>query len=403
MRINEFAGKNAVSVRMIRYYIQIGLLKPRKQNGQLDFSEAEFAVMEKIEKLKAAGMHLKEIEEWFSCEAIAGEESAPRKMEIGALVMERLEQEERRLRTAIGCLEREMLITGNQEESTSKGIPLEMLSILCCPVCKQKLQYENAKISGTELWRADVSCECGYHAVIRDGIFLSKDIRTEEEIVPIDKNRETYGRLKPNGVNQLQKNFHWILKRLMDMDLHKKVVFENFVNTICFLSTGLPYLEQDAFYIIADSDEMVIKDIKQRIEAFGGRYKILFLVQNSLNYPLRDGSVDVIIDYFHSEIVQSFGLPTLEMMMLPYIHGNSRAVGIYTYVKKGRKTLKKTKEMFPASWPGRFVLKEFQNNFQACGLKIEDEVDENTLTESVIESYEKGDILGEWCFYARYR
>lgn len=359
--------------------------------------------MEKIEKLKAAGLHLKEIEEWFSCETLAGEDAGQRIKALETQVMERLEREERRLQKAIGRLNQEILEIRNQEESASKGIPLEMLSILCCPVCKQKLQYEHARISGTELWRADVSCECGYHAVIRDGIFFSKEIMAKEEIVPIDKNRETYGRLKPNGVNQLQKNFHWILKRLTEMDLHKKVVFENFVNTICFLSTGLSYLDQDALYIIADSDEMVIKDIKQRMEAFGGKYKILFLVQNSLNYPLKDGSVDVIIDYFHSEIVQNFGLSTLEMLMLPYIHSNSRAVGIYTYVKKGRKTLKKTKEMFPASWEGRFVLKEFQNNFHICGLQIEDEADENTLTETVIESYEKGDILGEWCFYARYR
>ena len=286
---------------------------------------------------------------------------------------------------------------------SKKGIPAELLSLLCCPVCRRKLRYEQAVITGTELWEADISCECGYHAEIRDGVFLSQEQREEKQIVPIDMNRETYSRLKPEGVSRLQKNFYWILKQLKSQKLGGKIVFENFVNTICFSSTGLPYLDREAFYVIADSDERVIRDIKQRIEGLGCAHKILFLVQNSMNYPLKEGAIDIVIDYFHSEIVQSFGFPTLEMEMRPYVRCGTEIVGIYTYAKEGKKTLARTREMFPDSWEGRFILKEFQKNFEQCGVKIEEEKYGGTLTDSVIESYEKGDIFGEWCFRAKYQ
>lgn len=66
MKIHEFAEKNAISVRTVRYYVQMELLAPVKTGGQMDFSEAEFARLKKIEEMKEAGYQLKEIAEWFS-------------------------------------------------------------------------------------------------------------------------------------------------------------------------------------------------------------------------------------------------------------------------------------------------------------------------------------------------
>ena len=58
--------------------------------------------------------------------------------------------------------------------------------------------------------------------------------------------------------------------------------------------------------------------------------------------------------------------------------------------------------MFPDSYKDRFILKALKDDFQSCGLEIIRELDENVLTYSVIESYEEGDLLGEYCFLAEY-
>ena len=163
------------------------------------------------------------------------------------------------------------------------------------------------RIEDLEIVKGKASCVCGYEAEIRDGIYIGGDMEVETEgkagkdtevetgkgtekdtgkddgrgmgkgprIVPIDRNRETYGRLKPDGVSRLQKNFYWILKEIQSQPLKGKVILENFVNTICFLSTGILYLDPEAIYIIADSDLSVIRDIKARIETLDRRYQIL--------------------------------------------------------------------------------------------------------------------------------
>jgi DNA-binding transcriptional MerR regulator len=63
MRIGELAQKAGVTPRTIRYYENLGLLKPseREGTGFRYYTEAELARLEKIDCLKSLGLTLEEI------------------------------------------------------------------------------------------------------------------------------------------------------------------------------------------------------------------------------------------------------------------------------------------------------------------------------------------------------
>lgn len=406
VRIQEFSIQNHTSVRTVRYYIQMGLLCPGKKGGQLDFDRTCRQDMDVIHGLKEDGFLLKEIVTWFSLirhPSIGPDEKLQRQRDVLEQVRERICREEERLDQACRDLGQQLDDLLKTHCHRQRGIHLDILPFLCCPHCGGELTYEDAFIKNMEIGSGQVSCGCGYRAEIRDGIYVSQDEQDGQRIVPIDRNRETYGRLKPDGVSQLQKNFYWLLKQIQLQSLRGKVVLENFVNTICFLSTGILYLDPEAIYMIADSDLEVIRDIKTRIEAMDRNHKVLYLVGNTLSYPLKNGVVDLVLDYFHTEIIQVFNQSSIERAMLPYVHPGTRVAGIYTYIKKGKKTLLNNRRMFPGSYRERFILKALKDDFRSCGLEVVRELDENILTFSVIESYEEGDLLGEYCFLAEYR
>ena len=286
MKIHEFARENRISVRTVRYYIQLGLLIPGKRDGQLYFDQTSSLELKEILELKEDGFLLQEIGEWLTWERDKGmetQEKRQRKQGLLRQVHRRICQEEQRIAQACHELKQQYDELEQGREHRKRGIPLETLSLLCCPRCGGPFTYEDARIVELELESAHVSCSCGYHAEICGGIYIGGQQEGGLRIVPIDRNRETYGRLKPDGVSQLQKNFYWILKQIQDQPLKDKVILENFVNTICFLSTGILYLNPDALYIIADSDLSVIKDIKSMIEAMDKNHKILYLVDSTLS------------------------------------------------------------------------------------------------------------------------
>ena len=64
MKIHEFARENRISVRTVRYYIQLGLLHPGKKDGQLYFDQASSLELKEILELKGDGFLLQEVGEW---------------------------------------------------------------------------------------------------------------------------------------------------------------------------------------------------------------------------------------------------------------------------------------------------------------------------------------------------
>lgn len=68
MWIGELARRTGVSVRMLRYYEQEGLLKPaRTDAGYRDYGNAEVQVAQRIRMLSAAGLKIETIRILLPC------------------------------------------------------------------------------------------------------------------------------------------------------------------------------------------------------------------------------------------------------------------------------------------------------------------------------------------------
>lgn len=99
MKIQEFSTLYGLSVRTVRYYIQLGLLRPGKREGQLFFDQDCKRELETILGLREDGFLLKEIGDWFSWER--GEKPEG---EIWGLKKELLRQVHRRALRRIPCI-----------------------------------------------------------------------------------------------------------------------------------------------------------------------------------------------------------------------------------------------------------------------------------------------------------
>lgn len=68
MQIGELSRRTGVSVRMLRYYEDEGLLKPaRRASGYRDFGEEDEKIVRAIRQLSAAGLKLDFIRQFLPC------------------------------------------------------------------------------------------------------------------------------------------------------------------------------------------------------------------------------------------------------------------------------------------------------------------------------------------------
>ncbi|MCF2860144.1 MerR family transcriptional regulator [Pseudoalteromonas sp. SMS1] len=73
MKISELSKVSGVSVRMLRYYEEQGLLAPnRTAAGYRDFGERDVQTLERIKLLNSAGMNLSTVLQFLPC--IRGDE-----------------------------------------------------------------------------------------------------------------------------------------------------------------------------------------------------------------------------------------------------------------------------------------------------------------------------------------
>jgi DNA-binding transcriptional MerR regulator len=78
MRIGELAHRTGVSVRLLRYYEEQGLLRPeRRPSGYRDYREPDVALVRRIRCLLAAGLSTATIAQVLPCVRDDGERLAP--------------------------------------------------------------------------------------------------------------------------------------------------------------------------------------------------------------------------------------------------------------------------------------------------------------------------------------
>jgi DNA-binding transcriptional MerR regulator len=125
MKIGELAERTGVSVRMLRYYEQEGLLQPQRRNsGYRDFGEAEERTVRRIRTLSEAGLKLASIRQLLPC--VHGDTPI---LELCPAVLATLRREIAALDEKIECLQISRQILGSYLETLPAAEPAKVCLI----------------------------------------------------------------------------------------------------------------------------------------------------------------------------------------------------------------------------------------------------------------------------------
>ena len=303
MKIGEFSKMYNVSKDTLRYYVSIGLLSPRMQGSQMNFSEREEQNFKQIQKLKEMRFNIKEIRSFLYFQRVSNMIEPSTLDQCLDLLREKREallEEEKQIHESIAMIDQEAALLEakkNLPVMQAGGIPLSAVSLLACPHCGAFLSIENASISKNSIYSGQLNCSCGFQAHIEDGILKTGMYYTGTHDQP-DLTRCLYHDTGEEWVIHSAKCTDFMLEELKKKDLSGKVILEANVNGFFFVYNFLQVLPKDCLYVIVDKYEEVLTMYKQYIEMLHPEMQVLYIADASEQLPLRNASVDYDLTLF---------------------------------------------------------------------------------------------------------
>jgi len=304
MRIGEFAKKFDVSIDTIRHYMDLGLIIPTKSGAQYSFDDECIFEMENIVELKKLGFTLTEIKSYQFYMRI----SKLKPMQNDIFFMDFIKSKKNEILKEIDELsEKEKLLSQKLDshsiEVTKRtiGIPLNIIDIFACPLCKKDLVLNSTEIINNQVMSGTLDCSCGESLSIHQGIICEEgkaiDLTQEEEeeskmffVDYVNKTNTEY-------FNAIHSNFEWIKKKT-DYSKFSGIACEVGSGVGLFLRNIYDSLPDDMVYICVDNNHQINLFLKQILELDGSNKNVIFITSDMLSIPLKDGSIDVLIDAY---------------------------------------------------------------------------------------------------------
>lgn len=335
MKIGEFSKRNNVTQDTIRHYIDMGLLVAEKQGWQYKFSEEDSYDIEKITMLKQLDFSLTEIQEILCFNRIGGEKTD----EFRDFYLSLLERKkEQNLKEQQRCKEIDFLLKDRINElkrygiseKKSLGFPLSSTGLLHCPCCKQPLEISDGIVEKSMLIEATVHCECGYIAVIEDGIYIDKKaVRKKIEIPSKKKFLEV---TSPKFVNLMYNGTHTIIDYILNHGNSPKYIMEldNCVGR--FLMQYIDYLPKGCTYVLICHDKDRITSMKENLVQQNEHSNFIFFCCAMDQLPIADSSMDIIIDHWMSRIYAKLTNKSLLDIISPLLKEEGLLTGAYPHI-----------------------------------------------------------------------
>lgn len=305
MRIGAFAEKYNMNVSAVRYYVERGLLTPQRRNNQYVFDDDCMKDMEKILRYKPFYFSLSEIELLFFLQRNSQlqDQSVSRQfLELLNKKKLQLNQDLDTLQQTIKDLDEEIYRSTQKTETASlkkrmPGIPLMFLEKLACPHCNAPLQMQNAHLNGTHILDASLSCSCGYHATIQDGILLCTGhtdvtpFKAYENIESVAYITEEYGK---EYRSLMEKSYLWMYHQIPQNRDSLTILAGPF--TFNFLLQYYTKFDEDTTIIITDPSLSRIAKFQEYLQDAAS--VIIYIAGDLDAVPLCSGAVDLYLDDF---------------------------------------------------------------------------------------------------------
>jgi len=302
-----------------------------------------------------------------------------------------------------GCLQKldatVAQIRGNISNNVgSSEIPMELFSLIYCPYCNVPLSWHMVCVVNNAIRSGHGYCSCGYLADIEDGILIDRS-RSDIIIRIIDANRESVKKRPAKDVSYVEEFYRWLMAHLSRENLKGKILFEDVINTISFLSRSTDELDPDARYILCDTDLGVVKYHMQSIRSITPQAKLLMIVDDGVHHPIKRGCIDVALDYCSSEIMQQYGYPSVFPVIRPYVRDGTLVLGRFSYMlKRSRRPLD-----HGVSNAVQYQLAPFKQNMRGHGIVLAHEkIGTQTVDESIYNECVQGDLMSLYAFAGKW-
>lgn len=387
MRIGAFSEQFGLSPETIRYYVNKGLPCPMIKNDRYDFKENDIDDMQLLLRLKSFKFSIVEIHRLLSLRRLSGFDSSNELSDyINILVdhKKKPQREKRELQGIISSLQDEIGSSSGKHPFNAKrknGVPLQFLQYLACPSCKENLSLSNCSIEKDQILSGTLNCECGFSAVIKNGILIGHSGEISKYDWP-DIERNCYCLMNPTLVSYMQKAYHWLLDRLGQCDMDGKVILEDFVNNYCFCHANFEEMPSKALYIISDKYPEIVAIYKGLIDKLGLEQKVLYIAAASDMLPLKDGCVDMYIDFDSANEYALYHKGYSTEALARYFHKESRAAGSFFSFKPNSSAEKELHRQFPESWEHSYDISYFKRYLRSVWTNIIDEESIGNVTDS---------------------
>lgn len=371
MKIGEIARMAGITVNAVRYYINLGLLVPKSRNKQYVFSQEDLEDLHTILKLKKLHFALEDIHKILSLKRVTNltdRGDIKDYLNFFARQKSALLIERKALDEAISGIKEEMANIQSEIEDNhfKSGVPINMLSLIYCPHCQKPLNLKDAYIENQYVISGAFFCECGYTAEIKEGILVTTGGFISNYDYP-DLERSFYKNIPATFITLLQKSYNWLLERIDKAKRPGNVVYEDHMNAYFFLYRHIELMDPDAYYIVSDKYFEIVKMYKERLDKLNLRLNILFIKDATFEPPLKNGCIDMYLDYFSSNEFTFFNHHYHMDKLERYFHSGTQVLGTYFYFKPGSRSLRQAVMDYPETWEHNFDLQYFHKHFTANG------------------------------------
>lgn len=383
MKIGEFSTQNDISIDAIRHYMNLGLITPEKIGGHYDFDERCKNDLDGTLNLKEMGFTLNEIKSIFLFKRLGKltryQENECFKQFFENKLEKVIKQLEELPRIKAKLEDKIIELSSKEYISNFKiGVDIGVLNFLKCHKCGDDLILHEGNISNNQILKGKLKCKCGEEYLIDDGVlFVKSRLDYTEANIDNDFIVKYIGQTDPNYLNNIYQRLEWIYKKLDFKELRNKVILDLGSGVGFLLRYIYNDLPEDLFYIAVDHDITRHKFLKNILEKADCRKKVVFICSDFLDIPLKDKSVDVLLDYSGSSNYafehEEFLLKSID----DYIKDTAFLLGTYIIFKK-----------FSVN---SFVENKYRKNFILNDVKEEIKVLKyKGISESISQALDKG-------------
>lgn len=345
MKIGQFATKHNTSIDTIRHYMSLGLLIPEKNNAQYDFDENCSHDFHEITELKKIGFTLNEIQQLMLYRRIGKLTEYDQRITYTSFFEKKYEQIDQELdklnemKLNLNNALQDMKVKLNHDKTVKTetiGVDLSSLNLFTCPVCHESFEISEGNIQNGVLINATLTCPCDYKLHIKDGIVYTPDLFLDEDksVEKTDLNQysehyidEYINTTHMDYLKKLHAGLSWSLRHVSSESLDDAVALELGSGHGYFMRHMLDRFPANSTYIAVDHDPIKTMWLKRIVERSHPKCKIIFLCSDFISMPLKEGTIDVLLDisgssnysFDHPEFLLDLIDPLLKRTVL--LHG----------------------------------------------------------------------------------